>query len=106
MTQPRLHLSGRSVGACEGICAGVLSGSMVGPDYERPDAKFNEAWLSPTGDPPEARADDTPWREQFNDPTLMTSLIHEAYEQNLTLRIAGLRVLEPCVTRPRPPLPG
>ena len=62
---------------------------MVGPNYEHPDVAVNDAWISPTnGEAPAAR-----WWESFNDPT-MTSLVEAAYRQNLTLRAAGLRVLE------------
>lgn len=70
---------------------------MVGPDYERPDAAMNEEWLSPDT-APGSSVDDAPWWEQFGDPTL-TALIEEAYEQNLTLRAAGLRVLEARAAR-------
>ncbi|MEC9373078.1 MAG: efflux transporter outer membrane subunit [Planctomycetota bacterium] len=83
---------------CAVVAASALGGCMVGPDYERPDAALNEQWLSPTGAAPEATIDDAPWWEHFNDPAL-TALIHEAYEQNLTLRIAGLRVLEARAAR-------
>ena len=66
----------------------------VGPDFVRPESPVTSAWLE-SGD---ARLQDGPsqdreWWHVFNDPVL-DGLIDRAYEENLTLRIAGLRVLE------------
>jgi NodT family efflux transporter outer membrane factor (OMF) lipoprotein len=67
---------------------------MVGPNYEHPDVAVNDAWIAPTDtESPAAR-----WWESFNDPT-MTALVEAAYRQNLTLRTAGLRVLEARAAR-------
>ena len=38
-------------------------------------------------------ANDTAWWRTFHDPVL-DSLVQTAYRQNLTLRVAGLRILE------------
>lgn len=79
------------------LFVGGLGGCMVGPDYERPEVQFNEGWLdqprSAVPAPVNAR-----WWEQFNDPTL-TALIDGARAQNLSLRQAGLRVLEARAAR-------
>jgi NodT family efflux transporter outer membrane factor (OMF) lipoprotein len=68
--------------------------AMVGPDYQRPEAPVADDWRSRETDlfEPEPEAQLT-WWELFDDPVL-NELIQTAYEQNLTLRQAGLRVLE------------
>ena len=71
---------------------------MVGPDYVRPEAEVNPSWLesSPTisDEPAEVRE----WWTTFNDPVLI-ALVNKAYEQNLTLRAAGLRVIQARAAR-------
>ncbi len=73
----------------------LVSGCAVGPNYFRPSAPPPpEEWIEGkdpglTGDLPEYGE----WWKVFNDP-LLNSLIEEACAQNLTLRSAGLRVLE------------
>jgi len=71
-----------------GACA------MVGPDYVRPKVKLSPGWKE-TGDGrvTAGTADYRNWWRVFNDPVL-DSLIARAYKENLTLRIAGVRVLE------------
>ena len=69
------------------VAALGLGGCTVGPDYVRPDADVNPAWLESTpalqDEPTEVRE----WWTAFDDPVL-TSLVHEARE-DLTLG-AGL----------------
>jgi NodT family efflux transporter outer membrane factor (OMF) lipoprotein len=65
----------------------------VGPDFAKPEAALAPNWLE-AGD---KRVDTSPadyknWWQVFNDPTL-NQLIATAYRQNLTLRLAGVRVL-------------
>jgi outer membrane protein TolC len=72
----------------------LLTACKVGPEYERPTADVNDAWHAPTGQ----SAAEVTWWEKFNDPVL-TSLVDAAYSQNLTLRIAGLRVIEARAAR-------
>lgn len=73
----------------------LLTGcTMVGPDYRRPPSNLSGQWLE-AGDP---RIEDTPatyrdWWRAFDDPVL-ENLIRAAYQQNLPLRIAGVRVFE------------
>ena len=71
---------------------------MVGPGYKRPTAEVNDSWLesSPTisDEPAEIRE----WWTSFNDP-VMIALVNKAYEQNLTLRAAGLRVIQARAAR-------
>ena len=72
----------------------VAGCTKVGPDYVRPETAVSQTWLE-SGDqrvktePAEYRN----WWKAFNDPTL-DRLIDTAYRENLTLRIAGARVLE------------
>lgn len=71
----------------------LLSGCKVGPNYERPEAQVNEHWSSAAAQGSTEAQVDRCWWESFNDPTL-TALVTRAYGQNLTLRSAGLRVIE------------
>jgi NodT family efflux transporter outer membrane factor (OMF) lipoprotein len=72
----------------------VLGCSMVGPDYVRPPVQVEQTWLD-TGDKrvQTASANYRDWWQAFKDPAL-NQLIDTAYQENLTLRIAGVRVLE------------
>jgi outer membrane protein TolC len=65
----------------------LLSGcAMVGPDYIKPPpAPEQKEWIEPT--------DLANWWLVFDDPVL-NSLVEQAYQQNLPLRIAGPRILE------------
>jgi NodT family efflux transporter outer membrane factor (OMF) lipoprotein len=79
----------------------VLSGcTMVGPDFTKPEAPIADAWseqettnnsglLSKSKEDMDYRD----WWKVFQDPVL-DSLIKKAYEDNPTLHVAGLRVLE------------
>ena len=70
-------------------CAALLTGCVVGPDYQRPDVVMPEAWridYSSAEDFANAR-----WWQQFNDPVL-DELIETALKENLDIRIAASRV--------------
>jgi NodT family efflux transporter outer membrane factor (OMF) lipoprotein len=69
---------------------------MVGPNYTTPDAKVNDAWIGARTDA--AEAVNPKWWETFGDPTL-NALVQSAIDQNLSLRTAGLRVLEARAAR-------
>ena len=71
---------------------------MVGPDYQRPTAEVNDSWLESSPAISDEPAEIREWWTSFNDP-VMTSLVNKAYEQNLTLRAAGLRVLQARAAR-------
>ena len=72
----------------------VAAGCMIGPNYKRPPAplaqQWNEVGDSSVNTNSEEYAD---WWNVFSDPVL-SHLIQIAYAQNLTLRTAGVRVLE------------
>ncbi len=77
----------------------ALVGCMVGPDYERPEVEVNSSWLAMDDervkkDPPR----ETQWWKTFNDPVL-NGLTEEAYSQNLSLRVAAVRVLQSMAER-------
>jgi outer membrane protein TolC len=70
------------------------NGLKVGPNYHRPPAPVAPEWID-CGDP-KIRcepADLSAWWTVFEDPNL-DSLIDTATRQNLTLRVAGARILE------------
>jgi len=70
------------------------NGFKVGPNYQRPAAPVADAWIDYDGDHLiHESVDHSHWWTVFNDPQL-DLLIHSVYEQNLTLRQAGMRVLE------------
>jgi outer membrane protein TolC len=69
--------------------------AMVGPDYVKPPlAPEQKNWIEQAD--PKIKAEPTDlanWWLVFDDPVL-NSLVEQAYQQNLPLRIAGLRILE------------
>lgn len=72
----------------------LLAGCMVGPDYERPAVQVADNWMeagTSTIDP--SREQYREWWSSLNDPVL-SKLIELAYERNLTLLAAGVRVLQ------------
>jgi outer membrane protein TolC len=75
-----------------------LVGCTVGPDYVRPEAGVNPSWIESAPTLQEEPAEIREWWTAFNDPVL-TRLVHEAYEQNLSLRAAGLRVIQARAAR-------
>lgn len=69
------------------------NGFKVGPNYCRPAAPVASEFIDDAN--PEIRTDEqhfSDWWRVFNDP-VMNSLIQTAYQQNLTLRTAGARIL-------------
>jgi len=72
----------------------IISGCLVGPDYHRPELKVSQNWMDAGDNRVKSEtADNRNWWKTFNDPVL-DRLIDLAYSQNLTLQIAGVRVLE------------
>src|SRR5688500_16301681 len=70
------------------------NGFKVGPNYSRPPAPVASEWIDYAD--PRVKGEEQKlcyWWTVFNDPTLNT-LIQTAYQQNLTLREAGARILE------------
>lgn len=81
---------------CSLILVSLLQGCInLGPDYVRPDADVQAKWLE-IGEP---QVSDTPpvepkwWQAAFHD-AVLDQLVETALQENLTLRSAGLRVLQ------------
>jgi len=72
----------------------LFLGCAVGPDYVRPPAPEPQKWLEEK-DPvlKSEPANFDRWWSAFNDPVL-DKLVDMASQQNLSLRIAGIRILE------------
>jgi NodT family efflux transporter outer membrane factor (OMF) lipoprotein len=67
---------------------------VVGPDYARPPVSLLKEWsLNDDETISVGQADFRTWWDAFNDQTL-NRLIETAYHQNLSLQIAGVRVLQ------------
>ncbi len=68
---------------------------MVGPDFQLPETELPEEWKRNQNELFEKHSEEEnlEWWTEFNDPVL-DKLIQTAYEQNLSLRTAGLRILE------------
>lgn len=68
--------------------------AMVGPDYKAPSAPVQDNWLE-YEDPLLNTSPVSPewWKTAFNDP-ILDQLVETALAENLTLRSAGLRVLQ------------
>jgi NodT family efflux transporter outer membrane factor (OMF) lipoprotein len=65
----------------------------VGPDFVKPEATVAPSWLETGNKQLRTGTEDyRNWWQVFNDPTL-NRLIDTAYRENLTLQIAGVRVL-------------
>jgi len=69
-------------------------GCAVGPDFTRPPVNVSQTWLDASDERVKTEAAEyRNWWQSFNDPVL-NGLIDRAYRENLSLRIAGVRVLE------------
>jgi NodT family efflux transporter outer membrane factor (OMF) lipoprotein len=72
----------------------LMSGCMVGPDFVKPDAPVEDVWTQQQDSRIKTdAADNREWWTVFNDPVL-NNLIEQAYQQNLDLQVAGLRILQ------------
>jgi NodT family efflux transporter outer membrane factor (OMF) lipoprotein len=72
----------------------LFAGCLVGPDYKTPKSDVAPNWLpSPAAEDRSLNAADAYWWKVFGDPVL-DALIERAYRNNLSLQIAGVRVLQ------------
>ena len=73
----------------------ILTGcKILGPDFVKPEAPVSEQWLEVDDSAViSGQGDISDWWTVFNDPVL-DSLVEKAYQQNLPLQIAGIRILE------------
>ena len=67
--------------------------TTLGPDFVKPEAAEESDWLDKSKEISDASVDQANWWKVFNDPVL-DALIKKAYNQNLPLQIAGLRIFE------------
>jgi NodT family efflux transporter outer membrane factor (OMF) lipoprotein len=74
----------------------LLQGCInLGPDYVRPDAEIQPDWIDIEGSQvsKDPLVDPRWWQEAFHD-AVLDRLVETALQENLTLRSAGLRVLQ------------
>lgn len=77
----------------------VDNGFKVGPNYSRPPAPVASEWIDYRD--PRVKSEEQclgEWWQGFHDPGL-NALIDTAYRQNLTLRVAGARILQARAVR-------
>jgi multidrug efflux system outer membrane protein len=78
------------------VCAALVTGCSVGPNYHRPPLESPEAWQNPDttfyADSTAALADTT-WWHLFSD-TVLTNLVTVGLQENADIRIAAARVEE------------
>lgn len=78
------------------LCLSVLTGlsacSAIGPDFTDPETRVASTWLDGNGTPTKPQAFRS-WWKVFRDPVL-DSLVIRAYQQNLDIQMAGVRLLE------------
>jgi NodT family efflux transporter outer membrane factor (OMF) lipoprotein len=93
---PTISVKPLAVARAVGLLSLLLafSGCTTGPDFEEPYAELNEYW-SEKGESQviTQTAVSEDWWTTFDDPAI-DKLIHLAYQQNLSLQIAGLRIME------------
>jgi NodT family efflux transporter outer membrane factor (OMF) lipoprotein len=81
-------------GGCTSLQEYVHNGFKVGPNYLKPPAPLAKDWIDADDKRVRTQSDDfSKWWTIFSDPVL-DSLICDAYRQNLSLRVAGMRVLQ------------
>jgi len=67
----------------------IVSGCLIGPDYQRPEVDTPEAWRFEEKEAKDVA--NTAWWEQFDDPVL-NELIQTALKENKDVKIAAARV--------------
>jgi NodT family efflux transporter outer membrane factor (OMF) lipoprotein len=78
---------------CTSIGDYIHNGFKVGPNYQKPPAPVASEWIDSKAKGVNVATEDLRgWWKAFKDPVL-DSLIEQAYQQNLTLRSAGTRIL-------------
>lgn len=78
-----------------GFTIAAMSACAVGPNYQRPEVDISEQWTETGAAELVAELPGAPisWWEVFEDP-LLNELVNEAYQQNLDVEVAGLRIIE------------
>jgi NodT family efflux transporter outer membrane factor (OMF) lipoprotein len=91
----RHHLHGVNRSLASLLAATLLLGgcTALGPDFVKPEVVEEESWLDENKEISSTTPQQNEWWKLFNDPVLNT-LIEKAYNQNLPLQVAGLRIYE------------
>jgi len=72
----------------------LIACTLIGPDFEKPEVTLQDEWIDSDGSTLETSdVKQSKWWLVFNDPVL-ERLVELAWQQNNSLEIAGLRVLE------------
>lgn len=82
---------------CGGYIALSLMGCTVGPNYVEPEITANDGWIDLESKQIIAEQYQSSWWQSFEDP-LLEALIKEALNENLTLQIAAIRIVEARAT--------
>jgi NodT family efflux transporter outer membrane factor (OMF) lipoprotein len=83
---------------CTSVSEYIHNGFKVGPNYQEPPAPAATKWIDANDKRLSSASDDhTHWWTNFNDPVL-NDLICDSYKQNLTLKEAGMRILQARAT--------
>jgi NodT family efflux transporter outer membrane factor (OMF) lipoprotein len=82
------------------LCLIMVAGCAVGPDFKPPDTPVPAGWAGPAAWPAATPAEEdlTRWWMAFDD-HLLASLIQEAVESNLDLKLAGARIRQARAAR-------
>jgi NodT family efflux transporter outer membrane factor (OMF) lipoprotein len=87
-----MKLTGKILGVF--LLTQLVACTTIGPDFEKPEETLPDEWTDIGGNELEASSIKQPkWWLVFNDPVL-NQLVEIAWQQNNSLEIAGLRVLE------------
>src|SRR5690606_25004171 len=77
-----------------GLGEWARNGGKVGPNYSPPPVAVASNWIDYQDPRLQSEEQDlSRWWSVFNDP-ILNALVDEAYEQNLSLRMAGERIVE------------
>jgi len=94
MNLPQSRQYRRWAAALLGPALLLFTGCMIGPDFNRPKVAVSENWLETRdGRVSTETATYRNWWTAFDDPVL-NRLVERAYGENLSLRQAGVRVLQ------------
>lgn len=75
------------------VCLLLNACMVVGPNYKEPPKQVEQHWTKQNNSVKETPFHDAAWWDVFHDKVL-TSLIHDGYQNNLSLQVAGARVLQ------------
>ena len=84
---------------CSAVSDWIHNGFKVGPNYCPPPALIPNQWID--ANDPKVRVGEPnlcAWWDVFEDPVL-TRLLHDTYANNLTVRAAGLQILQAEIAR-------